>query len=158
MRKSKYLEGPFFIIVNFLPIYFSYMLLYPLPLMSTLNKKLVKKLSLNHELTEALLIYSVRVIWLGSTKSWDAWPKQSTVHKTKHWVLSSAYSSKYNIFSFYWDWPRNWWRNGTIFLPKMGGGASLVGVSPPKRSFQSFSKWAQIKAEVMRKKWCIIPR
>ena len=106
-EKYKCLEGPFFIIVNFLPIYFSSMVLYPLHLMIFLNKKLVKKLT-----------------------------HQSTI-----------------FFSFCWDWPRYWlWRNCTIFLPKMGGGARPVGVSPSKRPFQSFNKWTQIKAEVMRKK------
>ena len=36
------------------------MFLYPLPLMIMLNVKLVKKLILNHELTEPLLICSIR--------------------------------------------------------------------------------------------------
>ena len=36
-----------------------------------------------------------------------------------------------------------------FFCQKMGGGAWPVGVSPPKRPFQSFPFPAQIKANVM---------
>ena len=52
MRKLKCLKGPFFINLTLLSNYFSNMILYPLPLMFLLNKKLVKKLILNHELSE----------------------------------------------------------------------------------------------------------